>query len=102
MTGFGQRAVTVTKDFSVVIEIKSVNHRYSEFAIRMPHYFNALEDKIKKMSCKMFPQRRFDIFITALNSKHETEEIKVDKGLALAYHKALLEIGTPLAMTNQL
>jgi uncharacterized protein (TIGR00255 family) len=62
------------EDFSVVVEIKSVNHRYSEFAIRMPHYLNALEDKIKKSVLQRCSRGRFDIFITALNSRHETEE----------------------------
>ena len=47
MTGFGRGSYR-DEDFSVVIEIKAVNHRYSEFSIRMPHYLNALEDKIKK------------------------------------------------------
>ena len=95
MTGFGRGSYR-DEDFSVVIEIKAVNHRYSEFAIRMPHFLNALEDKVKKTILKRCSRGRFDIFITALNSKHETEEIKVDKGLALAYHKALLEIGSAI------
>lgn len=95
MTGFG-RGTYRDEDFSVVVEIKSVNHRYSEFAIRMPHYLNALEDKIKKSILARCSRGRFDIFITALNSHHEAEEILVDKGLALAYHKALIEIGTAI------
>ena len=95
MTGFGRGSYR-DEDFSVVVEIKSVNHRYSEFAIRMPHYLNALEDKIKKSVLQRCSRGRFDIFITALNSRHEAEEILVDKGLAQAYHKALQEIGTAI------
>jgi uncharacterized protein (TIGR00255 family) len=95
MTGFGRGSYR-DEDFSVVVEIKSVNHRYSEFAIRMPHYLNALEDKIKKSILQRCSRGRFDIFITALNSRHETEEILVDKDLAHAYHKALQQIGAAI------
>ncbi len=92
MTGFGRGSYR-DEDFSVVIEVKSVNHRYSEFSIRMPHYLNALEDKIKKNILSRCSRGHFDIFVTALNTRHNTEEIIVDKDLALAYHKALLQIG---------
>ena len=47
MTGFG-RGCYEEENFSVTVEIKSVNHRYNETAIRLPHFLNPLEDKIRK------------------------------------------------------
>lgn len=37
MTGFGRGAYE-EENFSVVVEIKTVNHRYTETAIRLPHF----------------------------------------------------------------
>ena len=72
MTGFGRGSYR-DEDFSVVVEIKSVNHRYSEFAIRMPHYLNAQEDKIKKSDLQRCSRGRFYIFITAAQPRRVLE-----------------------------
>jgi uncharacterized protein YicC (UPF0701 family) len=37
MTGFG-RGTYEEENFSIVIEIKTVNHRYTETSIRMPAF----------------------------------------------------------------
>ena len=47
MTGFG-RSQKESDSFSISVEVKTVNHRFSEYYIRMPRHFNKLEDKIKK------------------------------------------------------
>ena len=47
MTGFG-RSKKVIDSYSITVEMKTVNHRFSEFYIRMPSQFNHIEDKIKK------------------------------------------------------
>lgn len=49
MTGFG-RGKAESSEFSVTAEIKSVNHRFCEFHIRMPRQLLKIEDKIKKVS----------------------------------------------------
>lgn len=51
MTGFG-RGSYEDADFSVNIEMKTVNHRYNEVAIRLPRFLNPLEDKIRKTILK--------------------------------------------------
>ena len=39
MTGFG-RGEYEDEQFSVTIEMKTVNHRYNEVAIRLPRFLN--------------------------------------------------------------
>ena len=53
MTGFG-RSKKETDSFSVSVEVKTVNHRFSEFYIRMPRQFNQIEDKIKKKLAHLY------------------------------------------------
>ena len=64
MTGFG-RGSYEDADFSVNIEMKTVNHRYNEVAIRLPRFLNPLEDKIRKTILKTVSRGRIDVFITA-------------------------------------
>ena len=91
MTGFG-RGEYNDENLSFVIEMKTVNHRYNEVAIRLPSFLNALEDKIRKTIMNTVSRGRVDVFITADYSSAEGCRVKVDKALALAYHDALREV----------
>ena len=51
MTGFG-RGEYEDEQFSVTIEMKTVNHRYNEVAIRLPRFLNPVEDRIRKTILK--------------------------------------------------
>lgn len=46
MTGFG-RGELKTDNVQCVVEIKTVNHRYSDFTIKMPRELLSLEDRIR-------------------------------------------------------
>ena len=91
MTGFG-RGEYSDENLSFVIEMKTVNHRYNEVAIRLPRFLNALEDKIRKTILSTVSRGRVDVFITADYNSTEGCRVKVDKALALAYHDALREV----------
>lgn len=92
MTGFG-RGEYEDDSFSCTVEMKTVNHRYNEVAIRLPRFLNPLEDRIRKTILGTVSRGRIDVFINAAYSSSENCTLKVDKNLALAYHKALREIG---------
>lgn len=100
MTGFG-RAEYEDENLSFKIEIKSVNHRYSEVSIRLPKFLNAVEDKIKRAILSKLNRGRIDVFITASYDLDENKEITVDKNMVLAYHKALSEIANTIGSENQ-
>lgn len=91
MTGFGRGAYE-DKDFSVTVEMKTVNHRYNEVAIRLPRFMNPLEDKIRKIILKTVSRGRIDVFINADYNVSGNCTLKVDKNLAAAYHKAFQEL----------
>jgi len=99
MTGFG-RGEYKDEQFSFVIEMKTVNHRYNEVAIRLPRFLNALEDRIRKVILKTISRGRVDVFITADYINGENCIIKVDKALAKAYHNALQEVAQAAGLEN--
>ena len=97
MTGFG-RGQYEDENFSVTVEMKTVNHRYNEVAIRLPRFLNPLEDKIRKTILKTVNRGRIDVFINADYTSSENCTLKVDKNLAVAYHKALQEVGAVIGL----
>ena len=101
MTGFG-RGEYEDEQFSVTIEMKTVNHRYNEVAIRLPRFLNPVEDRIRKTILKSVNRGRIDVFINASYTNTENVSIKVDKALALAYHNALRDVGSAIGCEFQI
>ena len=51
MTGFGRSDIR-EDGYSVQIQIKSVNHRYSDFTVKTPRLYSFLEDPIRSLASK--------------------------------------------------
>ena len=47
MTGFG-RAELLIDNFTLNVQIRSVNHRYMDCNVRIPRCYNFIEDKIRQ------------------------------------------------------
>ncbi|WP_110952902.1 YicC/YloC family endoribonuclease [Anaerosinus massiliensis] len=97
MTGFGFGEY-LDSESKFTVEIKTVNHRYSDLIIRMPPTLNSLEDKIRKFISSKLYRGRVDLFISWEEYKNTYTKIKVDKDLAIAYHSALRELSTALKL----
>ena len=95
MTGFG-RASYESENFSVKVEIKTVNNRYSDVSIRLPRFLNPLEERIRKQILTVVNRGKVDVFVTADYQLSDNCSLKVDKALAQAYHRALGEIGSAI------
>ena len=91
MTGFG-RAVAEINGYVITVEIKSVNHRYFEFASRIPRQYGFLEEKLKSFINSKVSRGKVDCFvgIEALNT--EAADVVINNTLASAYMKALKEL----------
>lgn len=63
MTGFGRSSVE-SENFQFIIEIKSVNHRFFDFNIKMPRNLISLEDRIRKTINEKVNRGKFDVFVT--------------------------------------
>ena len=63
MTGFG-KALKVTDNYQIDIEIKSVNHRFLDFQLRMPRQLNAYENQIRQTIKHYLNRGRVEVFIT--------------------------------------
>jgi uncharacterized protein (TIGR00255 family) len=86
MTGFG-RSKVISGPFSVNVEIKTVNHRFSEFSIRMPRQLLKIEEKIKKKLNQHIRRGRVEVFVTLEGEGNVTRKVRVDWNLIDEYYQ---------------
>lgn len=84
MTGYG-RSKAEAGPFSVNIEIKSVNHRFSEYHIRMPRQFMVLEEKMKKKISQYIHRGRVEVFVSLEGEWPLKRKLNVDWNLLDEY-----------------
>ncbi len=91
MTGFGRAKLEIdTREY--IVEMKSVNHKYSDVAIKAPRNLLYLEDKIRKTVLNKVNRGKIDIYITYANYGIEGKNVVINKELAKAYITELKEL----------
>ena len=84
MTGYGKSNISInSREYQV--EIKSINHRYSDISIKMPRTISYLEDDVKKEILLQINRGKVDVFITFANNSAEGNEIKINTEVAKMY-----------------
>ena len=84
MTGFG-RAKQEINNRIYQIDIKSVNHKYSDISIKLPRTFSYLEDKIRKEISANIARGKIDILISFENYSEEGKQVIINKELVKEY-----------------
>ncbi|MGA9226675.1 MAG: YicC/YloC family endoribonuclease [Mesobacillus sp.] len=77
MTGFG-RSKADSERFSVNVEVKTVNHRFCEFHIRMPRQLLKTEEKIKKKLGEHIKRGRVEVFVTLEGEGIVSRSVHID------------------------
>ena len=91
MTGYG-RAKIEKESREYIVEIKSVNHKYSDINIKLPRNLLFLEDRIRKTVLNKISRGKIDIFITYINYGIEGKTILINKEIAKKYIQELEEL----------
>ncbi len=100
MTGFGRSQVQ-QNGYDISCELKTVNHRYFDIHTRMPRRYLFLEEKIKEELKKTLQRGRIEISINIEKTGDMARNIKVDKGLAIAYHDSLKDLAEHLNIASE-
>lgn len=101
MTGFG-RSESVTKDRKIVIEMKSVNHRYCDLNIKMPKKFNYFEAAIRNHLKQYIGRGKVDIFITYEDYTEDNVCVKYNSDIASEYVKYLGQMAEEFGLKSDL
>jgi uncharacterized protein (TIGR00255 family) len=83
MTGFGS-ARAEAPNLSVLVEIKSVNHRYLDVHIKMPSEYQNFENIIRQRVSGAFKRGRLDAFVR-IDYKRENIKLDVNHQLIRGY-----------------
>ncbi|ETJ99070.1 TIGR00255 family protein [Eubacterium nodatum ATCC 33099] len=84
MTGFGRGEFADGKR-NITVEIKSVNHRYSDINIRMSRRYSFVEDYIKKEIKKFAKRGKIEVSIMVENITESDITIRLNEPIAEQY-----------------
>ena len=84
MTGFG-RSEYSDEARRVIIEIKSVNHRYCDVNIKLPRSISRFEPELRKRLKNYVERGKVDVFITYTSLKSSGYLVKYDKEILQQY-----------------
>lgn len=101
MTGYG-RAEVKEDGRLVVVEIKSVNHRYFEFSSRTPRAMGFLDDRLKKYIQSRVSRGKVDVYVSVEGVEQENADVVVNHALAEGYVKALRELRDTYGLADDL
>lgn len=91
MTGYGKSTLNVnSREYQV--EIRTVNHKYSDISIKMPKIMSYLEDNIRKEISTQIKRGKIDILISFENYAQETNNVRINTELAKLYIKELRKL----------
>lgn len=101
MTGYG-RAQKILSGRDILVEIRSVNHRYYEYSSRIPRTYNYIDEKLKALLKNSISRGKVDISVSINNIEGRDTEIAINKGVAEGYLNALRSVSAELNVDDDL
>lgn len=101
MTGYGRKE-EIADGKKILCEIKSVNHRYSDYNIKVPRYYGFLEDRVRNLVSEYVKRGKIDIYIAVENFDEADKEITVNLELAKNYYDALITLRDSLGLKDDI
>jgi uncharacterized protein (TIGR00255 family) len=101
MTGFGRGEGDTTLG-RVVVESRSVNHRYSDINVKLPKRLNLFENRIKEIIRSQVSRGRIDIFLRLDNLGEEKVQLSVDLDLAEQYYRIFHDLKERLRLKDEI
>lgn len=101
MTGFG-RAEGDTTFGKVIVESRSVNHRYCDINIKLPKRLSLFENRIKEIIRSQVSRGRIDVLLRLDNLGEEKVQLSVDLDLAEQYYRVLQDLKEKLQLKDEI
>ncbi|WP_027714521.1 YicC/YloC family endoribonuclease [Desulfuromonas sp. TF] len=93
MTGYG-KGQGESEEVTLIVEIRSVNHRYSDVTVKSPRSLLPLEGEIKKIVSRRLKRGKIDIFINQEFAATAAAIPTLNQPLAAAYVEVFERIRT--------
>ena len=99
MTGFG-RGEFIDQDLKVVVEMKAVNHRYSDINVKIPRKFSFLETAVRNFLKKEIQRGKIDVFISYEDLGDHSAIVHLHEELGREYYEAISRLSETLNISN--
>jgi len=96
MTGYG-KSESALEHGKIVVEMRSVNHRYGEISVKLPRSLICFENDVRKTVSGRLKRGKIDVFIQ-LDTSVEGLPPVVNVALARAYHAAFSSLNEELGI----
>ena len=101
MTGYGRHQQTV-ESMNIIVEIKSVNHRYFDFSSRTPRIYGFLDEKLKSFVQSKVARGKIECYVQVDNLEDDSVVVEINHSLAKGYVKAFEELSDTYSIENNL
>lgn len=101
MTGYGS-AKGQAEGLEISVELKSVNNRFLDTAVRLPRSFLFAEDAVKSAVQSHISRGKVDVFVTVDSASAGNMTVKVNEPLLRGYIDALRHISEEYSLENDL
>jgi uncharacterized protein (TIGR00255 family) len=101
MTGYG-RAQKLTDGRDILVELRSVNHRYYEFSARLPRTCMYLEEKLKTFLNGTIARGKVEVSVTITRPDGRDAQIAVNNSIAEGYVNALRAMNEELGENGRI
>ena len=91
MTGFG-RASLESNGKNYIIEIKTVNNKYSDITVKSPKRLSFMEDRIRKQIANRITRGKVEVSVSFFDFSNKSKNVVLNKEIAKEYIKQLREI----------
>ena len=101
MTGFG-RSEASDESRKIVVELKSVNHRYCDISIKMPKKFAMFEASLRSLIKSYAERGKIDVYITSEELAAEGRSLIYNKTLASEYVSVIRQMQEDFGLQDEL
>lgn len=101
MTGFGRCELEENKK-KVTVEIKAVNHRYSEFSVKLPKRLSVCEASVRNILKQYISRGKVDIYVSYADESEGTGRVRYNSELAKEYFENLQKMAAEFPIDNDI
>lgn len=101
MTGFGRSEIAL-EDRKITVEIKAVNHRYSDISVKMPKKLSFFEAGIRNVLKQYIGRGKVDVFINYEDYTENNVCVKYNGELAKEYFTYLTGMSKQFGIENDI
>jgi len=101
MTGYGRAEGRIRRSV-LVVELRSVNHRYTDVLIKVPRRLAFLEDTLKKKVRSSFSRGHIEVTVSLEGAEEKERGLRLDREAAHRYYRVVDELRRELSLPGEI